>query len=264
MALAALPVESIREARSVGEARPVVRAIVDLIRERRLAVGDQLPSIRELAVSLGVKPTLVRDGLLQAQTMGLLRVLPRSGAFVQSLSYAPLVEALKSTLTPALMQADPNLFHLLDSRRLLEIELAGRAADRRRLEDLLPLRRVLETMNGLPENAPRAEYVEQDVRFHVEIARLAGNGVLLTVQQALLELLRPHLVQLPWTRERRQCTDGSHAAIYAAVVAGDAESARAEMREHLSMAYDNLLRDVQSLPAGANGNGRAHAEEAPV
>lgn len=256
MATLMLPVEELPR-----EARPVVRAIVDLIRERGLAVGDQLPSIRDLAVSLGVKPTLVRDALLQAQTMGLVRVLPRSGAFVQSLSYAPLVDALSSTLTPALMQADHNLFHLLDSRRLLEIELVGRAAERRRLEDLLPLRRALERMTALLETVPRAEYVELDVRFHVEIARLAGNGVLLTIQQSLLELLRPHLVHLPWTRERRQRTDGSHAAIYAALVAGDGPSARAEMREHLSMAYDNLLRDVQSVPVGVNGNGRTHAEE---
>ena len=103
----------------------------------------------------------------------------------------------------ALAREDRNLFHLLDARRLVEIELAGRAAERRQLEDLLPVRRALEAMAEMPQTERRADYVEQDIRFHVEIARLAGNSVLLTIQQSLLEMLRPHLIQLPWTPERQ-------------------------------------------------------------
>lgn len=175
-----------------------------------------MPNIRQLSVTLQVKPTVVRDALLQAQVMGLVRVLPRSGAYLRSLNYAPLVDALSGTIEPALMQADHNLFHLLDARRVLEIELVGRAAERRRLEELLPLRQALEAMTRIPETHRRGDYVEADIRFHTEVARLAGNAVLLTFQQALLGLLKPHLAQLPWSPQRRSRTDRSHAAIYAA------------------------------------------------
>jgi GntR family transcriptional repressor for pyruvate dehydrogenase complex len=229
-----------------NESRDVVAAIVEVIQQSGLKVGERLPTIRELSASLGVKPSLVRDGLLRAQTMGLVRIIPRSGAFLQSLSFAPLVDALASTLRPALMKQDHNLLHLLDARRLVEEDLAARAARLRRLEDLLPVRQALQGMIARPLEDPRDEYVKLDVRFHVEIARLAGNGVLLSMQQALLELLRPHLVQLPWTRERRERTDRSHAAIYDALVAGDAERARHEMHAHLSLAYDSLLRDLET------------------
>jgi GntR family transcriptional repressor for pyruvate dehydrogenase complex len=228
----------------------VVRAILDLAQTRGLCVGDRLPPIRELAVAVGAKPTVVRDALLQARAMGLVRILPRAGAFLRSLSVAPLTEGLAPTLEEMLAQEERNLFHLLDARRLVEIELAGRAAERRRLEDLLPVRRALEAMAAVPETERREEYVEHDIRFHIEIARLAGNTVLTTVQQTLLELLRPYLAALPWNAERRERTDRSHAAIYAALVAGDAEAARSEMRVHLSMANDSLLRDVQTPPAG--------------
>jgi DNA-binding GntR family transcriptional regulator len=68
------------------------------------------------------------------------------------------------------------------------------------------------------------------------------------MQQTLLEMLRPHLLQLPWTPERQERTDRSHAAIYAALVAGDAAKVRAEMCEHLSMAYNSLLHDMQTPP----------------
>jgi GntR family transcriptional repressor for pyruvate dehydrogenase complex len=230
------------------EGRDTVRRLLEMVREQGLREGDRLPNIRQLSATLRVKPTTVRDALLQAQVMGLVRVVPRSGAYIRSLSYAPLVDALSGTIEPALMQVDHNLFHLLDARRVLEIELAGRAAERRRLEDLLPLRQVLEAMACIPETHRRREYVEADIRFHTEIARLAGNAVLLTFQQALLGLLKPHLAQLPWTSQRRSRTDRSHAAIYTALVDGDADVARSAMREHLTMAYESLLQEVQSLP----------------
>jgi len=230
----------------------VVRRLLDLIHEQGLKVGDQLPNIRQLAATLQIKPTAVRDALLQAQTLGLVRILPRSGAYIQSLTYAPMVEALANTIEPALIQTDHNLFHLLDARRLLEIELVGRAAERRVLEELLPVREALEAMARIPDTELRNDYIEADVRFHTEIARLAGNSVLLTILQALLGLLKPHLAQIPWSRERRQRTDASHAEIYSALVAADAPKARAAMTEHLGLAYENLLREVQSLPGAAS------------
>ena len=242
-------------------AEDVLQMVLDIIQELGLKVGEQLPSIRELAERLEVKPTAVRDALLRAQTMGLVRVLPRAGAFLRSslgatgLGAPAPIEGLGGVFAPASSPAVPNLFHLLDARRLVEVELAGRAAERRCLEDLLPVRRALEAMaNILPEGKQseakhRADYVEHDVRFHVEISRIAGNGVLLQFQQTLLEQLRPHLAALPWTPKRQHRTDTSHMAIYAALVAGNTARIRAEMCDHLSMAYNSLLDDVQNPPS---------------
>lgn len=222
----------------------VLRAILDLADDADLQVGDQLPSIRELADRLEVKPTAVRDALLQAQAMGVLRVLPRAGAFLQK---KPASGPAANGRPIVLPDDEHNLLHLLDARRLIEIELAGRAAERRRLEDLLPVRQALEAMLRLSEDS-RAEFAGQDIRFHVEIARLAGNAVLFDVQRTLMEQLRIHLAEVPRTLPQRRRTDRSHAAVYAALVAGNAEQARQAMREHLSLAYDSLLRDIQEPP----------------
>ena len=84
---------------------------------------------------------------------------------------------------------------------------------------------------------------------HVEIARLAGNLALFAVQRTLMELLRPHLNEVPRELERQAITDRSHLAIYEALISGDVEKARTEMRDHLSLAYDSMLRDIQKVPA---------------
>jgi GntR family transcriptional repressor for pyruvate dehydrogenase complex len=235
----------------------VLDAVWELVRTRGLTAGDRLPSIRELAERFAVKPSLVRDAVLKAESLGLVRVLPRAGVFLLATSpgarAGPAAEGLFATaLRPALLSDDHNVLHLLDARRLVEIELVGRAAANRRLEDLLPIRQALDAMLQFPQESARPEYVRFDVRFHVEIARLAGNQVLLAVLRSLLELLVPYLNQLPESKQRRASTDHSHIAIYEALVAGDADRARTEMNAHLSLAYDSLLHDIQQSPsAGA-------------
>lgn len=240
--------ESESPSASVADASSLVQRIVDLIREQGLEVGDRLPNIRLLATTFGVKPTEVRDALLQAQFMGLVRILPRSGAYVQSVNFGSFFGAVNTAISPALFQQDHNLLQLLDARRFLEVELAGRAAERRRMEDLLPVRRALESMSKIPQTQRRLEYVEADIAFHIAIAQLAGNSLLQTFHQATLNLLKPYLIQLPWAQTRRERTDKSHAAIYKALAAGNSEATRAAMHEHLTLAYENLLREVESPP----------------
>ncbi|HTU26072.1 MAG TPA: FCD domain-containing protein, partial [Pirellulales bacterium] len=198
-----------------------MRELIRQIQSDRLAVGDRLPSIRDLSARLGASISAVRDALMQAQTLGLVKVRPRSGAFVQSLTYGPLVDALTGTLEAALVQVDHNLFHLLEARQWIEVELVGLAASRRRLEDLLPVRDALDAMAAGNGDEGWPSYVEADVRFHVQIARIAGNPVLTTTLEAMLGLLRPYLVRLPWTPERRERADRSHVEIYQALLAGD-------------------------------------------
>ncbi len=226
----------------------VLRAILELVRERGFQNGDKLPSLRELAEALGLKAGLIRDALLQAQTKGLVRILPRAGTFLQSVTPESAANPLPVRLHTALQQTEPNLFHLLDARRFLEIELAGRAAERRRLEDLIPARRAMAAMMDLLDRGDGAIYAEHDVAFHVEIARLAGNTVLFAIFQALMESLRPHFQDVPLFGEERHVANRSHAAIYAAVAAGDAGKVRAEMTEHLSKSCDRLLRELQEAP----------------
>jgi len=223
----------------------VVRRLLEHIQSAGLRVGDRLPSIRELAAQLGVGTNVARTGMVQAQAMGLVRIHPRSGAFIQSLDFAPLVTALENTLTAALSQKDNNLFHLIDVRELLEVEAVGQAAKRRRLEDLLPLRQALESMQ---QDSDRGPYVESDIRFHLTIAEIAGNPVLLTILRALLGLLRPCFRSVLLQGKTKARSESSHRKIYAALLEGHVEAAQSAMREHLGLARGILLKEVGTLP----------------
>jgi GntR family transcriptional repressor for pyruvate dehydrogenase complex len=229
-----------------ADSRDVLRQLVGLVRAQGLAVGDRLPSIRQLAASLRVNASLVRDAMVQAQAIGLVRLHPRSGAFVQSLNYASLADSLSSTLPASLIERDHNLLYLLDARRLIECETAALAAERRRVEELLPMREALIAMKTTGQKGRREKFVEADVAFHFAMAQAAGNPVLTTMVQSLLALLRPYLLGLPWTNERRSRTRRSHGEIYKAVLAGDAPRARRAVQAHLGLAREKLLDELRA------------------
>jgi len=233
----------------------IVGQIVDLVRERGLQVGDQLPPIRELSRLLGKNATAVRDALLHAQVRGLVKVLPRAGAFVQKTSLGPdemKLDSLAADFGSVLSGGDHNLFHLLDARRLIEMELAARAVEVRRMEDLDPVRRTLERMSDIPQLERRANYVALDIQFHVQLARLGQNPVLADILAALLDKLRPDLERLPWSASRRQETDQSHARLYKSLVDGKKTPLRKELNQHLQAAYDALLTQLRTPPPVGN------------
>lgn len=233
----------------------LVRVLIRHIQSDGLAVGDRLPPIRELAGHFGVTGSAVRDAQIQLQTMGMIKIVPRSGAFVQSVSFSSLVDAMTDTLDNALMQADPSLFHLLDARQLIEVECATTAARRRRIEDLLPIREALaqtlaaaETLDEDSSGEARMAHYDADMRFHLGIAELAGNPVLTTMLRSLLGLIKPHLVQIPWTAERKELTVNAHLEIFEALQSGDVNKVRQCMSEHTGMARDSLLKKMWSSP----------------
>lgn len=236
----------------------LVRELIRQIKADGLAAGDRLPPIRALAERYGVTGSAVRDAQIQLQTMGLIKIMPRSGAVVQSVNFEPLVGAFTDTLGNALAQDDPNLFHLLDARQLVEVECATLAAKKRNMEDLLPLRDALaDTLNAaepLDEGSTveaRQKHYEADMRFHLAIAELAGNPVLTTMLRSLLELLKPHLVQIPWSAKRKELTVNAHLELFEALRAGDEKKVRTRMTEHTGMARDALLKKLWDTPNGS-------------
>ena len=236
----------------------LARELIRQIKSDGLAAGDRLPSIRALAGQFGVPCSAVRDAQIQLQTMGLIKILPRSGAVVQSVNFESLVGALTSTLESALTQSDPSIFHLLNARQVIEVKCATAAARKRNMEDLLPLRDALadtlnaaEHLNKESTVEERMAHYEADMRFHLGIAELAGNPVLTTMLRSLLGLIKPHLVQIPWSAERKELTVNAHLELFEVLRSGDVEKVRSCTTEHTGMARDSLLKKLWDTPSAS-------------
>lgn len=233
----------------------IVNALLDLVRSKGYGPGDRLPPIRELSAELGFGRNAIRDGLLEAQTLGFVRIEPRLGVFVQSLDAANRADGFSSALDKILSQEEHNLFHVVDARLLVEVELAGAAARMRRPEDLLPLRQALENVSSGQDD--RLAYIQADEAFHLAIARIAGNRVLFLFLQSLWRVLRPAKLNLLLSTENRARSDREHQELFRHIVDGDADKARAVMSTHIGQGRSLLLQHVRTLPEAEPHKARA-------
>lgn len=201
-----------------------------------LSPGERLPPERELVGRLGVSRTVVREALNLLEARGLISIEHGRGAVVSGGS----THAVRDTLGLLLRVRPKALWELLEIRKILEVEIAGLAADRAEGEDVRQMRGQLDRMETLID-APEG-YVDADVEFHALLARSTCNGVLLTMLDPIVELLRA-------SREVSASRPGSarralreHEEILRCVEAGDAEGARQRMRVHLA----NTARDIEA------------------
>ena len=201
-----------------------------------LSPGERLPPERELCERLGVSRTVVREALNLVEARGLVSIEHGRGAVVSGGE----PRAVRDTLGLLLRVKPRTLWELLEMRGILEVEVAGLAAERAGPEDVGEMRVQVERMRGSID-APEG-YVDADVAFHALLARAAQNGVLLTMLEPVVDLLRASRQVSAARPGNARRALGEHERILDDVQSGDAEGARRKMRSHLA----NTAGDIEA------------------
>jgi len=219
--------------------RQIAQRIAMLIDEGAYAPGDRLPAERELAATLGVSRTSVREAIICLELAGRVDVRVGTGIFVCS---------TRSEGEPQVAADDPpGPFDLLAARQIIEGEVAALAARTIRRPEIDSLRESMTRMRASDaDHAPR-ENADRD--FHVTIAQATRNGALRAVVNRLWDA-RSHPL---WTRIEahfhtpalRARTLEDHAAIVSALEAHDSEGARNAMHRHLARVIREFQRQVE-------------------
>lgn len=210
--------------------------LLDMVISGGFDPGDRLPPERELVERLGVSRTVVREALNLMEARGIISIEHGRGAVMRGGSASAVRDALRYLLR---MRGEV-LWELLEMRRILEVEVSGLAAERAAADDAAAMRAQIERMRTLIDS-PEG-YVDADVEFHVLLARATRNGVLLTMLEPVVDLLRASRevsASRPGSARRAL---GEHEEILRRVEEGDADGARREMRLHLA----NTAKDIEA------------------
>src|SRR5688572_3038339 len=141
----------------------VASKVISLILDGYWLPGQQLPSERELSIQMGVGRTSLREGLKALEIMGLIEVRIGEGTFVKKKwnFFGPgLISAINSS--------KDKVKQLIQARQLLEVKLAGWAAERRSSDDLRQIAESVDAMEAAGKD--RDLFLEADLNFHVAIA----------------------------------------------------------------------------------------------
>jgi GntR family transcriptional repressor for pyruvate dehydrogenase complex len=224
----------------------VTAQIEDLIMEGKLRVGDQLPTERELSRQFEVSRTVVREAVSRLLARSLLEARPGGGLVISS----PSTAAVGRSMTLMLRMGQPSIEHekVLEVRRLLEVEIAGLAAQRRTDEDLERLEKILIEAASMQHDPIR--FPELDVGFHLALAQATHNELFLVLLDAMNETFmrfRQIGYQVPDMPARSL---SHHRAILEQVKAGSLAGARYTMCNHLVEA-EETVREALALPPGS-------------
>lgn len=208
----------------------VVAGLKDRILSGELAPGTRLPSESELIEEYAVSRTVVREAVTRLRGEGLVETFQGRGSFVLAVP-----EPTSFTVEASTVRSHRDVLDVVDFRLGIESEAAFLAASRLTDRAADEVRAAMAAFASAgPEQA-----VEADFAFHRAVAAASGNRFYVD----LLDSLGPMMIMLPRTRlgDAYSRTDVTHvervvhehAAIADAVLARDADTARAAMRVHL-------------------------------
>ncbi len=210
-----------RRVRRAGVMRAqIYAALRDAIVSAELEPGRQL-SEHELAESLGVSRTPVREALVRLRDDRLVEIVPQLGTFVSRIS----LEAV----------ADAQFI-----REALECAAVRLAAERSDRADVRALKGILARQEDVRDAGDYDRWYVLDDELHAALCELSGHGVAWSLaQRANGHLNRVRRISLPQPRYLHEMV-AEHKLIVAAVERGDADAAEESMRHHLRMVLGAL------------------------
>ncbi|MHC1784083.1 MAG: FadR/GntR family transcriptional regulator [Anaerolineaceae bacterium] len=146
-----------------------------LILSGQLQIGQRLPSERDLAVTLGVSRPVLHEAIVDLSAKGLVTISPRRGVFVNDFRITGSFPLFFSLINYHEGGLDKQfLSSMIEFRRMLEIEIARRAATRITPDQLDHLRdHVGLEMESLDE--PVDILTGMDFKFHLLLALASQN-----------------------------------------------------------------------------------------
>jgi GntR family transcriptional repressor for pyruvate dehydrogenase complex len=213
------------------------RVETDLL-EGRLGPGDRLPPERELATTLGVGRSSVREALRVLEVMGLIRTGTGSGPSSGAIIIATPQGGMSALLRLQVAAQGFPLDDVVRTRLVLESAVVDAlAADDGR--DTAAARAVIEAMEA--RDLTPAEFLALDAQLHLALAEASGNVVIAAMMAGLRTAIESYVQAgavgiADWDaaadRLRRE-----HRAIVDAVDAGDAGRARTLVHDHITGYY---------------------------
>lgn len=215
----------------------VARQLLDSLAKDHFVSGTRLPSEREMADTLGVGRSTLREAMAALDLLGIIEVRPGSGSYLKADSSQLLSQALQW----GLMLAQPEVQDLVEVREHLELLAAKLAATHASDEDIERLRVHLEQMRE--PGASVEDFVEADIAFHLETARIANNTVLEALLESIRSLLRAWFDRTLRVEGTMKATIKEHEAIFEAIANRSPAEAERRMRQLMQRA-DRRLRDT--------------------
>ena len=203
-----------------------------------LAPGDRLPPERELATTLGVGRSSVREALRVLEVMGLIRTGTGSGPNAGAIIIATPRGGMSALLRLQVAAQGFPFDDVVRTRLVLESAVADAlASDPER--ETAAARVILDAMDD--EGLTPAEFLALDAQLHLALAEASGNVVIAAMMGGLRTAIESYVLagaeRIPDWDAAALRLRSEHRAILDAIDSGEANAARTLIHDHITGYY---------------------------
>ncbi len=156
--------------------------LVNLLQQQSLKVGDTIPKELELAESLGVSRTVIREALTRLRLMGLVETKKKKGTVITS---PDIFGILSKSMNPHIL-SETTLREMFEFRLALEIGMADLLFYRITKEDIAELREIVK--NEPASTQYHLFNISHEIAFHGKLYEITGNETMRKFQKMLLPI----------------------------------------------------------------------------
>ena len=209
--------------------------LVELLQQRKLKVGDSIPKEIELAESIGVSRTVIREALLRLRLMGLIESKKKKGAVITS---PDIFAVMGKSLNPHILDEE-TLREIFEIRLVLEIGMADLLFNRVTKEDIAELKEIVS--NEPPGTQFHLFNIEHEIAFHGKLYEITGNETMKKFQRLLLPIFDYVHNSGLLKKQSKLKTFVSHKELVKILEKGTPEKFRNGMRNHLENHFARLF-----------------------
>jgi GntR family transcriptional regulator, transcriptional repressor for pyruvate dehydrogenase complex len=164
---------------TAAPADTVVDWMEQYIQEKRVAVGDSLPTEEEIVRLTKLSRTSVREALTRLRALGIIETKRKRGMrLIRSVALLDLIRLLSSTTLPAKLEP-----HVRGFRSALELGLGPEIFRRCKPADVKELREIFDEMVAHARDA--AAWPKLEMKFHTKLVGISGNRLAYWFHQLL-------------------------------------------------------------------------------
>ncbi|MFT4093218.1 MAG: GntR family transcriptional regulator [Niabella sp.] len=219
--------DGLQPIKNLSMSEMVELSLQQYFKQKEYKVGDSLPTEKELATTLQVSRSVIREALSKFKMLGIIESRKKTGMVI---SNPDLVGTIGKILHPQILD-DETLQDLFELRLVIESGLA----------DLLYVRKTDKAIEELEEIArnekpEKAFGINNEIAFHGKLYEMTGNRTLKRFQLLLLPVFA-YAMSL-----KKKFKPGSiqHMDLVQILKKGSREDFKAGMYEHLHPHYERL------------------------
>jgi len=189
----------------------------------KIAPGSRMMEV-ELAESMGVSRTPIREAIKKLEQEGLVIIEPRKGAYASQISVKDMVD-------------------ILEVRQDMEGLAAHMAAYRMTPKQMKELEIISVAYNKAVEEGNMSDMIKFDTDFHNLIVESCNNSILTMMINQLQELLLRFRYVYYDNIKRAEKMPSEHSMIMEAIKDGRSDAARASAEMHIERIKDMVMND---------------------